>query len=88
MMTVIPIFCLYSHPYCPPFEQINSFSNLIYFILCGMSTTRILRALRFRKYFMKMEDEVQRFLATMCLYIVVMILFPRCFYSFLLLYLI
>jgi hypothetical protein len=79
MMTVVPIFVLYESNTCPSYQSVNSLVDVIYFILCGMSTTRILRALRFRKYFAKMEDEVQRFLANMCLYIVVMILFSEFF---------
>lgn len=76
LMTVIPIFVTYEKT-CPSFEQADNFSQVIYYILCGMGTTRILRALRLRRKFLMLEDEVQRTLANMCLNIVVMVLFSK-----------
>ncbi len=79
MMTVIPIFALYNSRSCPAYGNVHNITDVVYYILCGLGTTRILRALRFRKVFLRMEDEVKRFLANMCLYIVVMILFSTSF---------
>jgi hypothetical protein len=76
LMTSIPIFATYNTT-CPNIHESKSIITVIYYILCGLSTTRILRALRFRREFNLMEDEVQRFLATMGLCIAVMILFSE-----------
>ncbi len=88
-MTIIGISTTYKKqtPYIPKdIGVLHSTLDGVYLVLCGLGTVRILRALRFRKYFQQMEDEVQRFLATMGLDIVVMILFSEfllqsfCFY--------
>lgn len=76
-MTVIPIFVLYNGVTCPSYDSVSSGVEGFYFVMCGMNTTRILRALRFRKHFLKMEDEVKQCLANMSLYIIVMILFSK-----------
>ena len=80
LMTVIPSYATIGAT-CPSFEEANSFYNIVYYILCGLNATRILRSLRFLNYFDSMEDEVQRFLAGMGLKIVVMILFSKWIYS-------
>ena len=78
LMTVIPIFVLYrAREDCPHYKSILTVTEGIYYIICGMNTTRILRALRFHKHFMKMEDEVKKCLANMSLIVVVMILFSK-----------
>ncbi len=75
LMTCIPIFATYQQT-CPSFEEAKGI-QIVYYILCAMNTTRILRALRFRREFDLIEDAIERFLANMCLYIVVMILFSK-----------
>lgn len=77
LMTVIPIFVMYRKE-CPAISSSNTADEVVEFILCGMQTTRILRALRLRRRFTMFEDEVQRFLANMGLNIVVMLLFSEC----------
>lgn len=76
LMTFIPVFATYDVQ-CPAFHEIGSPKGVVYFVLCAMTTTRILRSLKFRKYFVAIDDEVQRFLADMGLKIGVMILFSE-----------
>jgi hypothetical protein len=76
LMTFIPVFATYNVT-CPSFNEIGSPKACVYFVVCGLTTTRILRSLRFHKYFLAIEDEVQRYLADMGLKIVVMILFSK-----------
>lgn len=77
LMTFIPVFATYN-TVCPRFHEIGSTMAVVNFLLCAMTTTRILRSLRFRKHFLAIDDEVQRFLADICLKIAVMILFSKC----------
>ncbi len=79
LMTVIPIFVMFGDD-CPALAASNTSLEILKFILCALGTTRILRALRLRRRFVMIEDEVQQFLANMCLNIVVMILFSKCTY--------
>lgn len=75
ILTVIPIFSTY-HITCPAKSEINySPSKNLTFVLCGINTTRILRALKFRQLFEYIDDEVYRAIATMGLKITLMILF-------------
>ena len=60
---------------CPSLRLSNTDTQDVFYILCGLNTTRILRALKFQYRFEMIEDEVQRFLAKMTLNIVIMILF-------------
>lgn len=76
LLTVIPTFAVFQHE-CPQFRKGMSGEDVIYYILCGMVTTRILRALRVRSRFLFIEDEVQRALANMGLNIAVMILYSK-----------
>ncbi len=76
LMTVIPIFVMFGRE-CPALAASNTSFEVFEFILCALGTTRILRALRLRRRFVMIEDEVQQFLANMCLNIVVMILFSK-----------
>jgi len=73
-MTVIPLFATYNVT-CPDFHSVHSMRDGMYYVLCGMTTTRILRSLRFGSSFSAIPDEVQRYLAEISLKIVVMILF-------------
>lgn len=70
---------------CPLLRFSNTSREDLLYVLCGLNTTRILRALKFQKRFERIEDEVQRFLATMALNIVIMILFSTFLLSLLLL---
>jgi hypothetical protein len=54
-----------------------SFRQIVDFILCGLDTTRMLRALRIRNRFELIEDEVERFLTNMAFSIVMLILFSK-----------
>jgi len=76
IMTVIPIYTLYNAE-CLDFTQLTTVKDVVYYILCGLKTTRILRALRLRKWFLFIEDAVKKFLSIMCLNIIVMILFSK-----------
>ena len=75
-MTVIPLFATYDIT-CPDFHSIHTVRAGMYYVLCGMTTTRILRSLRFGSSFSAISDEVQRYLAEISLKIVVMILFSK-----------
>ncbi len=74
LTTCIPIFLTY-HQECPAIDETSNPSKAVTFVLCGLAVTRILRALRLRRTFNSITDEVQRFLADMILRLVVMILF-------------
>ena len=57
LLTVIPIFSTY-HIVCPAKDSLHhSASNYLAFVLCGINTTRILRALKFRQLFQYIDDE-------------------------------
>lgn len=79
LLTVIPTFASYQQ-HCPRFHHSMTAEEIIYYILCGMVTTRILRALRVRSRFLFIEDEVQQALANMGLNIAVMILYSKFFH--------
>lgn len=74
LLTVIPIWITYGRA-CPIVEEIASFKDAILYFLFGLSTTRVLRALRIRKKLMAIEDDVDRCFGEICLTISVMILF-------------
>lgn len=74
LFTVIPIWVTFNKS-APRFSDIHDFNMAIVYILFGLSTTRILRALRIHKKLILMEDEVRRRLGEMVLTITVMILF-------------
>lgn len=76
LLTVIPTFIM-STQKCPYIQDVHDGLIVVYFILCGLKMTRILRILRLRKRFTMIEDEIQRFLANMALNIVVMIVFSK-----------
>lgn len=74
LMTVIPKFATYGQV-CPSWSEIRNGRSGVIFCLCGMGTTRILRALRIRRRLQLIEDEVKRFIGDMVLRIIIMILF-------------
>ena len=75
LATVIPVF-VQMDVSCVPYTEISSFRDVIVYIICGMATTRVLRALRVRTRFVsKIEDEVQRGVGEMVITIIVMIMF-------------
>jgi hypothetical protein len=91
LMTVIPIFTTYNQHclYYSMNEYTYTFNQLVFYVLCGLNTTRILRALRVHRVLEYIEDEVQKCLAHMTTNIVVMILFSkRLFFSVLISFLI
>ena len=78
LLTIVSVYStstVNSTPTCPEFTEIDDFESGLFYVLCGLGTTRILRALRIRKQIEFVEDEVQRFLYNMLLDITVMILF-------------
>lgn len=77
LMTVVPVYVMYGDT-CPSLTSTNTSKEIIQFVLCALQNTRILRALRLRRRFLMIEDEVNQFLANMILNIVVMILFSKC----------
>ena len=83
VLTVIPIFTTYTQDCNAYISNYLDYSatQVVYYILCALTTTRILRSLRVHRRFERIEDEVQRFLASMVLNIVVMILFSKPFSS-------
>jgi hypothetical protein len=58
-------------------DNIKNLNDAALYFLCGLQTTRILRALRLRKWFLFIEDEVEKFLSIMSLNIIVMVLFSK-----------
>lgn len=76
LATVIPIFATYGKE-CPSIDDANTARQVAQYILCGLTTTRILRALRIRRQVLKIEDKVNRQLTAMGMYIIVMILFSK-----------
>ena len=74
LLTVVSVFSVIGVT-CPSYPSIDSFGSATYYVICGLGTTRILRALRIRKQLVHVEDEVKRFTYDMILTIVVMILF-------------
>jgi hypothetical protein len=80
LMTVIPIFTTVNES-CPSHMKNAfdySFQQIVFYILCGMNTTRILRALRIHRPIEEyVDDDVQKCLSHMALNIVVMILFSK-----------
>ena len=57
-MTVIPLFATYNVT-CPDFHSVHTARDGMYYVLCGMTTTRILRSLRFGSSFSAISDEVR-----------------------------
>lgn len=75
LLTVIPIWITRNTPQVY-YSQIVSFTDFLVFLVYGLTTTRILRALRLRqKLIQAIEDDVQRCLGEMTLAITIMILF-------------
>ena len=77
LLTVIPIWATFFTNINPTYYGINSLENAIFYILEALNTTRILRALRMRKYLLLVEDPVDRCLGDMALVITMMILFSK-----------
>lgn len=80
LMTVVPIFATYSET-CEHY-MVNQYDysahQMIFYVLCSLNTTRILRALRLHRVVEKyLEDEVEKCLGHMALNIIVMILFSK-----------
>jgi potassium large conductance calcium-activated channel subfamily M alpha protein 1 len=73
LTTCIPILLTYGST-CPSYDDAVHGSILSY-VLCGLSSTRILRALRLRRRFVMIPDEVSRYTAEIALWITVLIFF-------------
>ena len=76
LLTVIPIWITTTRKPIA-FNQIQNFNDFFTYLLFGLNTTRILRALRIHKKLMHVEDEVQRAIGNMILTILVMLLFGK-----------
>jgi hypothetical protein len=74
VLTVIPIFVTAGKE-LPNVNYIYNFGDAMLYTAFGMSTTRILRALRIRRKLARIEDAVERFLGEIMLAVIVMILF-------------
>ena len=74
LFTVVPIFIVFGKD-PPRLGTIYTAEGWFYYALFGMSTTRILRALRVRRKLLQIEDAVDRYFGEMVLAITVMILF-------------
>jgi len=84
LMTVVPIWVLYGHKdECMYYSQVKTFRDVLIYIVCGMSTTRVLRALRIRRRLILIEDEVQRCMSEIGLKIICMILFDAALQQYL-----
>jgi hypothetical protein len=80
-VTVIPIWLTkFLFPVQITAENIRTFPDFINYVLYGAYTLRILRALRLRKKFMHIVDEVRRTLFNIILSVTVMILFGKLLY--------
>lgn len=78
LLTVIPIYATYNAKR-PHYNDVNSVTLVLMYIFFGLNTTRILRALRIRKYLLVIEDAVERCLGDISLLITVMLLFSEYF---------
>jgi voltage-gated potassium channel len=75
LLTVIPIWITKYGLTCFTFSEIHSFFDFVIYVICGLKTTRILRALRIKRKLNKIEDDIERCLGEIALIITVMILF-------------
>lgn len=74
--TIIPIFVTFAFfPTRVEYFEIHTFTQIVNYVMYGASTLRILRALRVHRKLHLIKDEVQRFLYSMLLDVVTMILF-------------
>jgi potassium large conductance calcium-activated channel subfamily M alpha protein 1 len=74
LMTVVPVWVTVNNT-CIAYEDIHSSKEAILYILCGMGTTRIMRALRLKKYLNTIHSDIDRLLGEITLVIVTLILF-------------
>lgn len=79
LLTVIPIWVTALVEGCPHYSNILSVQTAVLYVLCGLNTTRILRALRIHKQLIAIEDAVERAMGVMALTVVVMLLFSKSF---------
>mmetsp|Transcript_12823 Transcript_12823/g.28469 ORF Transcript_12823/g.28469 Transcript_12823/m.28469 type:complete len:265 (+) Transcript_12823:125-919(+) len=74
LFTVIPVFATYGRR-LPSAYDVRTFEDVFFYAMFLMSTTRILRVLRIRRYIKFIEDNVERYLSEMCINVTVMVLF-------------
>jgi len=74
LLTVIPIW-ITSSTHCPQIDDVINMHSLVIYIICGLSTTRILRFLRIHRLIRAVEDQVKRCLMQMLLVVTAIILF-------------
>ena len=82
LLTVIPIWITQDYP-CMDYNHIESSADAMIYILCAITSTRILRSLRIRRKLLRIEDEVSQVLADIALNIVVFMLFFAALMQFL-----
>lgn len=75
LLTVIPIWARYFGATTIYYTKIDSLTDALVFVLYGLNTTRILRALRIRRMLLLIEDGVDRCLGDIFLNITMTILF-------------
>ena len=83
LLTVIPIWVTYGGYTCMDYNGIITDQDRIIYILCALSTTRILRSLRVRRKLMRISDEVTRCIADIALNIIVSLIFFAALMQFL-----
>ena len=77
--TVIPIWVTYIFfPEKIDYTEIETFGDVVNYTMRGAATLRILRALRVHRKLNFIDDEVKRFLYSMLLSVITMILFGEC----------
>jgi hypothetical protein len=82
LMTVIPVWVTVFES-CIDINSVKTFKDFGVYVLCGMVSTRIMRALRLRKWLMKIEDDVDRCLGEITLTVSVMMLFDAALLQYL-----
>ena len=82
LLTVIPIWVTRSYP-CMDYNNIDTPADTIVYILCAITSTRILRSLRIRRKLMRIEDEVTRALTDIGLNIIIFVLYFAALMQFL-----
>jgi hypothetical protein len=76
LLTIIPIWATLNMDQIE-FNKVFTFSQGLTYLLYGLSTTRVLRALRIHRKLSQLTDEVQRSLGEMIVTVLVLLLFSK-----------
>ena len=82
LLTVIPVWVTRSYA-CMDYNHVESSRDRIVYLLCAVTTTRILRVLRIQRKLVRIEDVVSRTIAEIVLQIVVAMFFFAALIQFL-----